>query len=143
MNGIGYRPMVASASVTPERPLYQSLLENLSKGDQTIIMLTSNTKRRLWPLAVESAVGQYWRITLVDGDDEGVFEMPYSEFVSTLQFVRDCLNAGYSKAAMRETLTRSKTKESLADLITRDRELTRIRQLSAFLPALFVAQKDT
>lgn len=143
--GSACKPMVALSSATDERPAWRDLVRRLAPGTETVAVFTSNTKRRLWPLAVVSTVGPAWRVLFVDGETERVLTVDYQNLLTVLGILESLLDDGFTKQAIATNLlTAFKLihANDLTRIIERERTVAALRGTDEFALALFIAQKD-
>lgn len=141
------KPMIAQASATPERPSWRDLLRALPFGTPCVAVVTSNTKRRLWPRAPISAFGEQWRPLFVDGDTDRVLRINADALLTQLAFVEYVYSRGFSKPIIASSLYLGLTVKRIREIghdTIRNLEdvLSRWRGSDEFLLALFIAQKE-
>lgn len=141
------KPVVALKSATEDRPAWRNLVRQLSPDMDCVAIVTSNTKRRLWPQAVVSRPGSQWRVLFVDGDNERIITVDYIEVLRCLDLIESLLNLGYSKRAIGDNLLNGvKFKNLLSDIqsvMADERRIGTWRGTDEFSLALFIAQKDS
>ncbi|NJL53906.1 hypothetical protein HC928_01285 [bacterium] len=142
------KPVVALASATEARPAWRDLLRGMTPGTLAPPIVTSNTKRRMWPQAVASPVGAQWRVLFVDGDNDRLLTIHHARLMDTLNHIEMLLALGYSKRAIGDTLLHGASIKSMknADVIRRmmhlEAQTAALRHTDEFTLALFVAQKE-
>lgn len=137
----GLKPTVSSQ---PDRPRWCDLLRAVEFGTENVSVITSNTKRRLWPRAVVSVFGPAWQPLFVDGDTDRLLLVDCTALLDCLDLVTVAYSAGFSKSAIATTLLHSfSTGQSPAQVMELESHLRRWRGTDEFLLALFVAQKES
>lgn len=145
-HGVAYKPMIAQASATEDRPSWRDLVRSLEVGTQCVALFTSNTKRRLWPGCVVSPVGAAWRVLFVDGDIERLLTVNYHTLLKYLDFVEFLMADGFSKRAISTSLLSGMKSAAFMQSATRvlalEAQVAQIRGTDEFTLALFIAQKE-
>lgn len=144
---VGYKPVVSDASATEDRPTWRQLIRTLPDGVQTVAIVTSNTKRRLWPRAVVSTWGEHWQPLFVDGDVDRLLTVNVYKLRECLDIIEQVYNLGFSKQAIASGLIDSSQMKAIKTIglpVVAEFERTLIlwRDTDEFLIALFVAQKE-
>jgi hypothetical protein len=85
VEGQGYRPVITSAFASEERPRWRDLvLSTLQEGMRTVVIMTDETHKRLWPRAA---------VLLQEKQDCRLLQVDFAQ-------VRECLRlveqVGYS-----------------------------------------------
>lgn len=148
MNGAGLRPMVSKESARKEgRPCWRDVIRTLPVGAETVAIITSNTKRRLWTRAAVSVVGDYWRPLFVDGDTDRLLTVSITALRASLDLVESVYALGFRKELIGTSLWNGLAPKTLAE-----HGLERIAELEAalnvwrgsdeLLISLFIAQKE-
>lgn len=142
----GFKPVVAIASATDERPTWRDLVRFVDGGQQCVAVVTSNTKRRLWYRAPLSTIGDMWQVLFCDGDIERVLTVSLAKLRECLNMVERIMAEGFSKAAIRNGLWSSTKVKTLASdyqtIATYERDLKEWRSTDEFIFALFIAQVE-
>lgn len=145
-NGVGIKPMVAQTSATQERPSWRDIVRTYAWGGETVAIVTSNTKRRLWPQAVVSSFARQWRPLFVDGDVARCLTVDVEALLTCLDFVEQIYNAGFAKGAIARSLfdglNSKRFEEVQPDIFLWERRLQQWRPTDEFVLALFIAQKE-
>lgn len=143
----GLRPMVSRESATAQdRPCWADVLRTLRPGQQTMIVLSNESKRRLWPRARLAPVGPAWSVYLHDETGSAPREISHARLIACLDLVEEIYAAGFSKPAMRRGLLAAnnlKTIEACGWPESRRYEasLRAWRATQELAVALFVAQR--
>jgi len=143
--GYACKPMVALSSATDERPAWRDLVRRLDPGTETVAVFTSNSKRRLWPLAVSSTVGPAWRVLFVDGETERLLTVDHANLLKILGILESLLGDGFTKHAIATNLLTAHKlihADNLTHVIQQERTVAALRGTDEFTLALFIAQKD-
>lgn len=137
----GIKPTV---STQPKRVRWLDLLGVLHVNTECVAIMTSNTKRRLWPGAVVSRYGPTWQLLFVHEDTERLLSVDVAALHDCLALVMEVYNiAKISKAAIATTLLHTlSTGQGHAQLLDYERRLRQWRGSDEFLVSLFVAQKE-
>jgi hypothetical protein len=148
LDGHGVRPMVSKESAVKEgRPCWRDLIVALPIDAQTIAVITSNTKRRLWTRAVLSSVGDYWRPLFVDGDTDRLLTVSITHLRECLTLVEQVYALGFSKQVIGASLWEGLAPKTLIEhgsnrIHELEAALARWRGTDEMLIALFTAQKE-
>ena len=142
LDGNLWRPMVALASATEERPAWRDLLRRITPGAETVAIVTSNTKRRLWPRAVLSTYGDHWRPLFVDGSIDRLLTINATRLLDTLELVEEVYAQGFSKPIIANSLYGGKSNLDFATLRSYETRLAVLRPTDEFILSLFIAQKE-
>jgi hypothetical protein len=138
--GYAAKPTV---STQPERPRWCDLLRTIERGTECVAVMTSNTKRRLWPQAVASRYATRWQPLFVHEHTERLLRIDVSALLECLELVTSLHSAGYSKTVIATSLLHSlSSAQDYAELLAAERALARWRMTDEFLVALYVAQKE-
>lgn len=140
-----YRPMVALSSADYVRPAWRDLLRGLLIGTECVAIITSNTKRRLWPRAEVSIYGNAWRPLFVDGDIDRALTINVPVFLDLLNLVEKIYALGVSKKAILESLLFNRIvapQLSIENLLSYERQLAPFRDSDELVLATFIAQKE-
>ena len=142
----GYRPFVASASATPDRPTWRDLVQRLERGTPTLAVMTDEVQRRLWPRAAVSAVGPQWGVYLHNDSGSRLLWLDHARLLDCLAEVESVYAAGFSKYAIRDGLLSPSSQAAIRAVglpaaRRYEQGLRAWRGTSEFLVALFIAQK--
>lgn len=139
------KPVVALTSATDERPAWRDLVRVIQRGTVNVSIITSNTKRRLWPLAVISTFSDSWQPLFVDGDTERLLNIHVNKLRVCLELVERVYAFGFTKRAIATSLMSGinvkSLAASLADVMRFESQLAAWRGTDEFTLALFIAQK--
>lgn len=142
-DGAGLRPVVSLSSATPERPAWRALVRQLAPGVETVAVVTSNAKRRLWPRAVVSAYGSRWRPLFVDGRTDRLLTLERAALLDCLDLVEAVYAFGFPKAVIGDSLYKAgKSTLDFAALRQYEAALQSWRARDEFILSLFIAQKE-
>lgn len=141
------KPVVSLDSATDERPAWRDLIRTLPFGTPCVALITSNTKRRLWPAARISGFGPAWRPYFVDGDTARTLDINANRLIECMALIERVMDIGFSKRAIAESLLFGvKLKDFAASaeaILQYESVLAQWRGTDEFLLALFVAQKES
>ena len=138
-------PVISRDSVTDERPLWADVLRSMPVDQYRVIILTTDPKKRTWPLA---RVSRGDRCTLYLHDPSrgisGNVHLSITRWRETLAVIEEAYTAGFAKPAISTSLyTSHKTATVFGLDRTRQLEsaLSALRTTPEFQPALIIAQK--
>lgn len=134
----GLKPTV---SRQPGRPRWVDLVL-ADRNEPAVLVMTSNTKRRLWTSAQVSLPGAPLLVLFVHDDTERLLVVDRDALAECLNLVTGCLDDGHSKAAIASSLLRAGNLERLPRAWQHERQLQSWRGRDEFLVSLFVAQKE-
>lgn len=101
----GYKPMVSRESASKAgRACWHDLVLSLPLGALTVAIFSTDTKRRFWPFAYLSVVGEAWTVYLHDDSVSQNITVSISRLRACLALLAQIYDAGFSKQAMREGL---------------------------------------
>lgn len=147
-----FKPLIAQAAADAQgRPSWRDLVRNEfpSRIDRRcLILLTTDTKKRLWPRSVVGALGDRTPIYIYDSGAAlaGVFYHSFSRILSALDLIESIYNLGFSKRGIGAGLlaeTAHADTVGLKATIDHETALASIRSTPEFPFALLIAQKDT
>jgi hypothetical protein len=148
MDGRELRPLITAAFATEERPRWRDLLlHSLTEGMQTVVIMTNEAQKRLWPRAAVSFVGPNWQVLLNDEQGCRLLRVSFAQVLSCLHVIERVYTLGFSKASIREGLMTYTARSTITavgvdQVRYYDLALSQIRPTAAFAIALFVAQKE-
>ena len=127
-----------------DRPMWRDVFRAFPKQER-ICILTTDPKRRIWPLARVSA-GDTLSLLLND-PSRGLFgnrNVSITQLVEILDLIEEIYSAGFSKQAIENSLiSGSKSVNCSITLIVEwEGQLSKIRTQPEFIPALIIAQKN-
>lgn len=136
----GLKPTVTAQ---PDRPRWLDLLDALAAGVECVAIMTSNTKRRLWPSAATSRYGPTWRPLFVHEGIERLLSIDAAALRDCLALVTEIYAMpGISKTAIAASLLHSFSANlSYATLLDYERRLKQWRGSDELLVSLFIAQR--
>lgn len=150
-DGTCYRPLIsrASAVLDAERPCWSDLVRAVwpaRRGQECLILLTTEMKKRLWPRARVGVLGSATALYLYDLGlhvaEHRLVDWP--ALLECLTLVEEMYTAGFVKDRMRTGLWsyHKKVEEvGYARVAVWERALRSWRCRPEFLPALLIAQK--
>lgn len=100
---IAASPMINRESAVEQgRPCWSDIVRSVwpeHAGKPALVILTTNTKKRLWPLARVGILGERTDVYLYDSDMNIAENRPVSwpRFIATLDAVETALEAGFSR----------------------------------------------
>lgn len=138
-------PVISTESATDDRPTWSSLIRHIPIDSPRIVILTTDPKKRVWPLAKVSN-GQLCAIYTHDPSRgiSGNVWVIINELRAALDLIEQAYSLGFSKPAIASSLyTSHKTISTVGLEPTRQLEdqLRALRPKSEFNPALIMAQK--
>lgn len=144
-----WHPMIARESArTGGRPCWSELVREIwpaRRGQHVLAILTTDTKKRLWPRARVGSLGHATPVLYHDSatDESRVLLIDWAFLVWMLDLVEESYSAGYPKSAIRESLYMAGkvARESLARTGEWERRLVPWRGQPEFTVALLIAQK--
>jgi hypothetical protein len=130
-----------------ERPAWNHLLRTLAVGTECVSVITTNTKRRLWPRAVVSRYNDYWRPLFVEGHVDRLLTIRRDDMLDCLDLVETVYRLGFSKESISTSLFSTNAYKvilsvGLAKTNELESALTTWRMTDAFPVSVFVAQKE-
>lgn len=148
-----WQPLIARESAEKQgRACWSDLVREVWPGERgapCLMILTTNTKRRLWPWARSGALGDRTPVLYFDNDTDGfqVLRIGWPRLIDCLDLVEEAYGAGFTKAQIRGSLyAGSAAIEALGEgglARTRDweRALDGWRSTPEFRMAALIAQK--
>ena len=110
-DGTMYYPLISreSAAKDGNRPCWSDLVYtvwNERQGQQLLCLLTTDSKKRLWPRARVGALGRSTPVYLHDNKTavSDCFEIDWPRMIVGLNLIEQVYTAGFSKNAIRESL---------------------------------------
>lgn len=98
-------PMVSGKSAKKAgRPTWTEIFQNQLEGSPAIFILTDETKRRLWIDACVTDTKDTLRVFLNEGNISNLLTLEKNVLRESLEIVLECLNAGFSKQAIKTSL---------------------------------------
>ncbi len=149
-DGAGFHPLIArEAALKQGRPCWSDLVRQIwpdREGQPLVGILTTDFKKRLWPRARVGALGNHTRVYVHDPENDlsANLVLDWPKFMEVLDFVETIYTLGFSKPAIRQTLThewKAAQTIGLAETLRLERELQNLRPAPEFAPALIMAQK--
>lgn len=139
------RPLFSVESARSQaRPSWLDVFMNLSKGSdfEGVLVLTDESKRRLWPEAVVSEWRQFVNLFYNVGSTSRVLTLRTAWLTSLLRSCTLLLTLGYSRVAVQESLSKSRDlyREQFPQSYTVDRGLGQFRNEPEFDVALYTAR---
>jgi hypothetical protein len=146
-----FKPLISSAAAKEQgRPCWRDLLVNefhYRIGRRCLILLSTDTKKRLWPRASVGVLGAHTPVYIYDAGYglAGVRYLSYARILSCLTVIENAYDARFSKRGI-QTLILNESKAinaiGLSAALEFERALRPIRSLPEFLFALLIAQKE-
>jgi hypothetical protein len=143
-----YQPLINRAAAGEQgRPCWSDLVRAVwpaRRGELVLAILTTNTKKRLWPQARTGALGGRTPLLLYDSatDAAGVRLLDWPALLDCLDLIEAVYSAGFAKAQIRASLYSAAA--GLADLARArawERALAGWRERPEFDVALLIAQR--
>lgn len=150
-DGTCYRPLISreSAAKDETRPCWSDLLRAVwpeRRGEEVLILLTTDMKKRLWPRARVGVLGSATPLYLYDAGLSVAqsLTVDWPALLDCLHLVEEVYTAGFVKERIRTGLWsyHKKVEEvGIGNTARWERALAGWRARPEFLPALLVAQK--
>ena len=149
-DGTCYKPMISRESaMTQSRACWSDLVHAIwrkKQGQNCLCILTTDTKKRLWPRARIGPIGAATPVYLHDGDSNlsECVSLDWGDWAETLATVEAVYTLGWSKSAIRLGLTvdwKRAQLHGLSHTAALERDLAAQRARRDFLPALLIAQR--
>lgn len=147
-DGTAWLPMIARETATDERPCWSDLVRRVAAdrmGQPCVVIVTTDQKKRLWPRARVGQLGPATPVYVYDSGQglEGVLFVAWAELVALLDLIEPVYTAGFVKPQIGGSLLTALAKPPvpLAQIVAWERDLRRVRTLSAFPLALLLAQR--
>ncbi|HET6382640.1 MAG TPA: hypothetical protein VFJ58_04545 [Armatimonadota bacterium] len=146
-----FKPLISSAAAAEQgRPCWRDLFVNefhSRVGRRCLLLLSTDTKKRLWPRASVGALGDHTPVYIYDSGYSlaGVSYLSYTTILSALTIIENAYTAGFSKRGILSLLfneTKTVNAIGLKATLEFERALMSIRALPEFLFALLIAQKE-
>lgn len=109
-DGPFYSPLInAEAALEHNRPHWSALARSVwatRQGERCLIILTTDTKKRLWPRARLSVLGRATEVLLHDGESNisGVFVLDWRRLLACLDDIEEIYSHGFAKLHIRSNL---------------------------------------
>jgi hypothetical protein len=100
VDGVGYLPMIARDSAVKEgRACWSDLVRSARYGAECVFILSTDTKKRVWPGAKSGVIGSNTPVLLYDGELAltGCVFVDWREMLSSLNLVEDVYSCGFTK----------------------------------------------
>lgn len=148
LNGVGYKPLVNRESAEEQgRPVLADLIRQAHEGDECVVIVNTDYKKRVWTRARPSAISDNTLVYVHDTAQNisAPVRVNWGELVNTLDFVEEVINVGFSKAAVIGGLLSNLKAAQAAgsELAMRlEKRLTKLRETPEFKIAVIAAQKE-
>lgn len=107
IDGKGGFPVIARDSAAKfDRPCWTDIVKEAPIGTPCVIILSTNTKKRVWPIAAEGFIGNNTPVTISDNDlklNTTIF-IDWVDMLKDLQIVEGFIDRGLTKTALFYTL---------------------------------------
>jgi len=151
-DGTHYHPLISAtsaAAATPSRPCWSVLVRELwpeRQGQECLIILATDVKKKVWPLAQVGHFGVHTPVLLFDSSRDllGVCPVHWPGLLSVLNLVEELYQRGFTKNIIADNLYIDlKTMEEVGYTQTMDyeRRLRQIRHTAEFKMSIIIAQK--
>jgi hypothetical protein len=146
----GLLPLIARDRARAEgRPCWSELVRDLwprCRGKRAVLVLSTDTKKRLWPRARVGTIGSRTALYYYDAETagNGTLWLDWPRLLICLDLVEEVYTAGYPKAAIRESLyTAGRITQSLGIGSVRqwERTIAPWRGSPEFVVATLIAQR--
>lgn len=133
------------------RPCFSEVVREIwpqREGQSCVILITTDVKKRLWPLAKPGRLGESTPVAVLASEynTEETRWCNWERLLSTLTTIERLYGWGFNKDAIRRNLYNSKKGLEAAGFSrtrTEEENLVLLRTLPEFIPALVIAQPDT
>lgn len=149
-DGTAYQPMIALKSGQESgRGCWRDVVREVwpsRQGQRLVMILTTDTKKRLWTNARLGSLGEATPIYVCDGNTLQSLSVSWPRMLACLDLVESLYSRGFGKDAIRDNLLSSwATAQSwgLAETIRWDRAIAPWRDSPEMLVALLIAQRET
>lgn len=164
-DGTHYHPLIARDSKQPERPCWSGLVRRLwpaRRGENVLMILTTDVKKRVWHRARIGALGETTSIFIYDVADQvvatpqGTMVIRYASALSSVQIISwpilletlDLIEAIYALGFMKSSIQCSLLRQwklaqeiGIGEAIRLDKQLRPLREKPEFAMAVIIAQK--
>lgn len=123
IDGVGSLPVIARDSAEKfDRPCWTDLVKAARIGAPCVIILSTNTKKRVWPIATSGFIGENTPVTLSDNElnVNATLYIDWTEMLKDLKYVEGLMTAGLAKGMIFSSLLKGMppegwTAESIID----------------------------
>lgn len=149
-DGTVHLPLINLASAAEQgRPCWRTLARAVwpaRQGQRCVVILTTDTKRRLWPRARVGTLGSHTVLLLHDPESNtsNLLAVDWPRLLTCLDLVEQVYGLGFSKTSVRVSLygqTRAVQMVGLTETRRLDRALAAWRDQPEFTVALLIAQR--
>lgn len=149
-DGTHYHPLIARDPKHPERPIWSDLVREFwpaRQGDNVLMILTTDVKKRVWHRARIGAIGETIPVFIYDVAGWGLASVQvinWPVLLKTLQTVEDTYSLGFTKNYIRYSLLSQQSlvqKLGLYQVMNLDKILRPLRETPEFAMAVIIAQK--
>lgn len=145
----GMLPLIARERAMAEgRPCWSDLVRSVWprwRGRRCVLIISTDTKKRLWPRARVGALGGQTPVYYYDGPTAGnsTLYVDWPRLSACLELVEEIYTAGWPKAAIRTSLycAGSMAQGDLGRVKLWERELAEWRGRSEFIVTVLIAQR--
>jgi hypothetical protein len=116
-------------------------LQNLTDGDEVVIIVATDPKKRVWPRARVGIVGPSTPILLFAGNQLRVINCSIDALIESATYVEELISLGASKRAIATSLVASPWKATLQTRIYHERQIRPHRDRPEWPVALTIARK--
>lgn len=150
-DGTCYQPLIARESArAQERHCWSELARGIwprRRGEPVVILLTTDTKKRLWPRARVGPLGAATPVLLYDSSLAAAQTpcIDWPRMLDVLCLVEQVYSAGFSKRAICEGITREwnvAQRVGMGQTLVWERALRHVRPQIEFMMAILIAQRD-
>jgi hypothetical protein len=146
IDGIGYLPMIARESALKEgRACWSDLVRSAKHGAPCVFILSTDTKKRVWPGARAGIIGSNTPILLYDGELSlnGCVFVDWRQMLDALDLVEDVYSCGFTKQQIFTSLFSDieKFEISADDILSLEGALKNIRTSSYSSFIQLISQK--
>lgn len=149
-DGTHYHPLIARDPKHPERPIWSDLVRELwpaRRGENVLVILTTDAKKRIWPRARIGAIGETTPVLIYDVTGFGLSSVQmigWPVLLETLAPVETIYSMGFTKHSIRYSLLRQwklAQEIGIGEAMRLDRQLKPLREEPEFAMAVIIARK--
>jgi hypothetical protein len=148
-DGTHYHPLInAEQAAKQDRPCFRDIVRDMwpaNKGQSCLIIITTDVKKRAWPMARPGRLGATTPVTILAPEyaTEECRAVDWTQFLAVLDEVEALYSRGYGKDAILTGLWRSQKavkEHGAAYTLEMERRLQHLRTTPELLPATLIAQ---
>lgn len=146
-SGAHYRPLVSvKSAIEQQRPCWRDLARELSErhaGEQVVIILTDDFKKRHWHLCRAGFVGEATPVFVQNADHQvsGVLMVNWPRMIEMLDLLETLYTQGFTLASLATSLLSQSKILPLIEAVKYEQQLSAMRGTPEFIVAHIIAQK--